>query len=86
MEVARYAVDLFYWAMIIYIISSWIPALRESKLGEILGRIVEPYLAIFRKIIPPLGMIDISPILAFIAYRYITSFALSGLQTVLYWL
>lgn len=84
-SIAEAAVEIYYWAMIIYIISSWIPALRDNAFGDFLGKLVEPYLSIFRKIIPPFGMIDISPILAFIAYRYISSFALMGLQSVLSW-
>lgn len=48
---------------------SWVPNARESGFGQMLGRIVEPYLEPFRKIIPPLGMIDISPIVAIIALR-----------------
>lgn len=52
-----------------YILMSWIPNLQESTLGEFLGKFVEPILTPFRRIIPPLGMIDISPIVAIIALR-----------------
>ncbi len=34
-----------------------------------LGQIVEPYLEPFRKIIPPIGMLDISPIVAILALK-----------------
>ncbi|WP_202077020.1 YggT family protein [Caldalkalibacillus salinus] len=72
--VALQLVDLFftiYTFMVFgYILMSWLPNLRESALGEILGKFVEPVLAPFRKIIPPLGMIDISPIVALIALRF----------------
>lgn len=54
-----------------YILMSWLPGVRESPVGEFLGRLVEPYLSIFRSFIPPLGMIDISPIVALIALRFI---------------
>ena len=41
---------------------------RESFIGELLGKLVEPYLAPFRRFIPPIGgMIDISPIVALFA-------------------
>ncbi|CAD2077030.1 YggT family protein [Phocicoccus pinnipedialis] len=54
---------IFSWGFIIYILSSWVPGLRESKFGDILGRVYEPLLEPFRRIIPPLGgMLDLSPI------------------------
>ncbi len=52
-----------------YILMSWFPNARESSIGQFIGRIVEPYLEPFRKFIPPLGMIDISPIVAIIVLR-----------------
>lgn len=54
-----------------YILMSWIPSIQQSSIGEMLGKLVEPYLSIFRKFIPPIGMIDISPIIALFALRYI---------------
>ncbi|GAA0331246.1 YggT family protein [Bacillus carboniphilus] len=53
-------------ALIIYVLLSWFPGARDSAIGQLLGRICEPYLEPFRKIIPPIAMIDISPIVAFI--------------------
>lgn len=50
-----------------YILMSWVPQLRETQVGELLGKVVEPYLQPFRKIIPSIGMIDISPIVALLA-------------------
>ena len=64
--------------LFIYILMSWVPSMRENAFGEFLGKIIEPYLAFFRKFIPPLGMIDISPIVAIIALNFISS----GIQTV----
>ena len=52
--------------MLIYIIMSWVPESRQTQLGRVLASFVEPYLSLFRKIIPPIGMIDFSPIVAFI--------------------
>ncbi|SMO47763.1 YggT family protein [Melghirimyces algeriensis] len=54
-----------------YILLSWLPQGRESPIALFMGRLVEPYLSIFRSFIPPLGMIDISPIVALIALRFI---------------
>lgn len=70
------------WALIIYILMSWFPNARETSIGQILARICEPYLEQFRKFIPPLGMIDISPIVAFIVLRL----ADKGLSQLFYWI
>lgn len=67
------------YMIIAYVLMSWFPNLRESTIGQIIGRLVEPYLAIFRRIIPPLGPIDFSPIVAIIAL----SLAQSGLIVVI---
>ena len=66
-------IQLYQWALIIYIFMSWFPNSRESAIGQFLTRICEPYLEPFRKIIPRLGMIDISPIVAFFVLRFATS-------------
>lgn len=58
--------SIYTWVIIIYIFMSWFPGARQSSIGQFMGRIVEPYLDPFRRIIPPLGMIDISPIVAII--------------------
>ncbi|KHE73037.1 YggT family protein [Halobacillus sp. BBL2006] len=68
--------QVYSWILIIYILLSWFPGARESSFGEILGRLAEPFLEPFRRIIPPLGMIDISPIVAILVLR----FASQGLQ------
>ncbi|CDQ40195.1 MULTISPECIES: YggT family protein [Virgibacillus] len=60
---------IYSYALIVYIFMSWFPGARESSFGEMLGKICEPYLEQFRKFIPPLGMIDLSPIVAiFVLY------------------
>ncbi|WCN39008.1 YggT family protein [Aneurinibacillus uraniidurans] len=73
------AFKIYYFMIIVYILMSWVPQVRETSLGEILGKLVEPYLEIFRRFIPPLGVIDISPIVALIALQ----FAQSGLMSII---
>lgn len=60
------ALQFYSYALIIYILMSWFPNARESSFGQTLAKLCEPYLEPFRKIIPPLGMIDISPLVAII--------------------
>lgn len=61
---------LYSYALIIYILMSWFPNARESGIGQFLAKICEPYLEPFRRFIPPLGMIDISPIVAILVLNF----------------
>jgi len=72
--------EIYFYMIIVYVLLSWLPNARDSFIGQILGKLVEPYLSPFRKIIPPIGgMIDISPIIAIIALRFVVK----GIETVL---
>ena len=62
---------IYRFMLIGYILLSWIPAAQDSAVGRFLAAVCEPYLGVFRKFIPPIGMIDISPIVAFLALRFI---------------
>jgi uncharacterized protein YggT (Ycf19 family) len=64
--------NVYFYMVLIYVLMSWLPAVRESAIGEFLGKLVEPYLQPFRRIIPPIGgVLDISPILALIALQFV---------------
>ncbi|WP_100373276.1 YggT family protein [Bacillus sp. FJAT-45037] len=63
------AMYIYSFLIIGYILLSWFPNARESSFGQFLGSIVEPYLEPFRRFVPPLGMIDLSPIVAIIVLR-----------------
>lgn len=63
------ALQIYSWGLIVYIFMSWFPGARESSIGLFLTKICEPYLEQFRRFIPPLGMIDLSPIIGiFVIY------------------
>lgn len=82
---AWYIIQIYFYAIIFYVLSSWIPPLHESRFGQFVGRFVEPYLNFFRRFIPPIGMIDLSPIIALIAYNWlIATFAYNGLAALLH--
>ena len=74
-------VDIYSWALIIYILMSWFPNARDTGIGMFLANICEPFLEPFRRIIPPLGMIDISPIVAILVLNMARAgiLALSGI-------
>jgi uncharacterized protein YggT (Ycf19 family) len=53
-----------------YIIASWVPGGGSptlERMRQFLYDVCEPYLRIFRRVIPPIGPLDLSPIVAVIA-------------------
>ncbi|MBU8656016.1 YggT family protein [Bacillus pumilus] len=77
------ALTIYSFAIIIYIFMSWVPSARETAIGRFLTNICEPYLEPFRKIIPPIGMIDISPIVALLVIRFASLYGLTGLYNMI---
>jgi Predicted integral membrane protein len=64
--------DIYTFLIIGYVLLSWLPNARDSFIGQLLGKIVEPYLSVFRRFIPPIGgMLDISPFIAVLALNFI---------------
>lgn len=60
--------------IIVYVLMSWLrPSGALFDIYRTLGTIVEPWLGIFRKIVPTMGMLDISPIVALIALQLLGS-------------
>ena len=72
-SVLSYLIYIYSFALIIYIFMSWVPSTRETAVGRFLAAICEPYLEPFRRIIPPIAMLDISPIVAIIVLRFATT-------------
>lgn len=65
------AIDIYTIGMIVYFFMSWVPGLRESVIGEWMGKIYEPFLEPFRRMIPTIGMFDISSIAALIFLKFL---------------
>lgn len=80
------ALSLVYTIMIFAYIVMMLPIIPYStvtaRLREFLDQTVAPYLNLFRRFIPPLGMFDLSPIVALIVLNVATQVVvgiLSGL-------
>lgn len=66
------AIQIYTYVLIANVIMSWIPSLKESAFGRVISKLADPYLDFFRKWIPPLGMIDLSPIVAILTLGLIS--------------
>ena len=70
---------VFFFALIISVILSWVAPGSNSPGAELVNQITEPALAPFRRMLPSMGGLDISPILAFMLIQLIQSFVIPPL-------
>ncbi|EJM15328.1 putative integral membrane protein [Pseudomonas sp. GM18] len=71
--------NIFFYALIISVILSWVAPGSHNPGAELVNQICEPALAPFRKIVPNLGGLDISPILAFMVLKLIDMLVINNL-------
>ena len=71
--------QIYFFLIIIWCIMSWIPRGNSTvdSIRDALGSLVEPWLNLFRRFIPPFGGIDFSPIVALFALELIERLILS---------
>ncbi len=62
-------VNIYFYGMIIMIVASWIAPGSYNPILMLIRQIVDPITAPFRKIIPPMGGLDITPIFVFLALQ-----------------
>jgi uncharacterized protein YggT (Ycf19 family) len=68
---ANTLIDTFLWVYIllifVYVLMSWVRlpySVWVRRITDFLRDVCEPYLRIFRRILPPLGPLDLSPVVA----------------------
>ncbi|MBP0939615.1 YggT family protein [Pseudomonas alliivorans] len=70
---------IFFFALIASVILSWVAPGSHNPGAELVNQICEPALAPFRRIVPNLGGLDISPILAFIVLKLLDMLVINNL-------
>ena len=70
---------VFFFALIVSVILSWVAPGSHNPGAQLVNQICEPALAPFRKILPNLGGLDISPILAFMVLKLIDMLVINNL-------
>lgn len=87
MFAARVLNNLFYFYFLLIMIRiflSWIPSIDWfSQPFKSIREVTDLYLDLFRRLIPPVGRLDFSPIIAIIALQIIQSFTVGLLLKVL---
>ena len=73
-ELAILSLNLFFFVILIRIILSWISPNNYNPVTALLTTISEPILRPFRRLIPPVGGLDISPIFAIVLLQAVVIF------------
>ncbi len=64
-------VDVYSFVLLIAVILSWLPVNRRHPLIAILHGVTEPVLAPIRRVLPPMGGLDLSPMVLLIALQFL---------------
>ncbi len=68
-DILSLLINVFFWAIIIQAILSWVSPDPRHPLVGLLHRLNEPLLAPARRVLPPMSGLDLSPILVLIALQ-----------------
>ena len=66
-------IDLYSLVVIAAVVVSWTNVAREHPAVRLLHRLTEPVLAPIRKVLPPTGGMDFSPLVLLIGLRVLVS-------------
>jgi YggT family protein len=62
--------QLYFFAVLAYAVLSWFADARYNPAAQVLTRIVEPVLTPIRRVLPPLGGLDLSALVLLIALQF----------------
>lgn len=71
--------NIFFYALIISVILSWVAPGSHNPGAELVNQITEPLLAPLRRVLPSMGGLDISPILAFMIIKLLDMLVINNL-------
>lgn len=63
----------FFFAILGRVLASWIDPMGNMRVTQVLRDITEPILAPIRSVLPPFGMLDLSPLVAMLLLNLIQS-------------
>ncbi|HMF27949.1 MAG TPA: YggT family protein [Candidatus Cybelea sp.] len=78
--VLRYAVNIYTFLLLVYAVISWVPDLRRGRWVYYLASVIEPVLIPIRRIIPPLGGLDLAFLVLLLALQLLVQPAITRLM------
>ena len=73
---------ILYWLLIARIVVSWFPVDPYHSIVQFLTQVTDPILSLFRRVPLQIGMLDLTPMLAFVALYFVNSVAVRLLMSV----
>jgi YggT family protein len=64
-------IDLYSLVLLVTVVMSWLPVDRRSPRRTLLDGLTEPVLAPIRRALPPMGGLDLSPMVLLIALQFL---------------
>ncbi|BAF60006.1 MAG: YggT family protein [Pelotomaculum sp.] len=74
------AFQVYTWLLIVRILLSWVRHNPYQPVIRFIYEVTEPFLSLFRRIVPPVGPVDFSPIVAFFVLHLIRQVLISFLR------
>ena len=75
-------IQIYFYGILIVAISSWVGTTNHPTV-RVVNQIIDPYMKPFRNIIPPIGMIDLSPMVAIFTLMFIRGQVLPMLNSLI---
>ena len=64
-------IDLYSLVLLATVVMSWLPVDRRNPLTTLLNGLTEPVLAPIRRALPPMGGLDLSPMVLLIVLQFL---------------
>ncbi len=82
MKIIGYTIHLVFLTytllLFVRVVGSWFPSFSRTSFMRFVAHYTDPYLNLFRKIIPPIGgVLDLSPLLGFFVLQILEQILLS---------
>jgi YggT family protein len=75
-----YVLKIYFWGLLISVIASWVSPFSANPAMMLVHQLLEPVQSLFRKVIPPMGGLDLSPIFIFLAIQIVESIVVGTLR------
>ena len=69
LDLLHRVLQFYFFAVLLYALLSWFAGAAYSPAAQVLGKLVEPLLTPIRRIVPPLGGLDLSAVFLLIALQ-----------------